>query len=396
MQQTLNGFEVPEYNRANTHNTMCSLLSVPTGLGLLAATVLSLTAAESTPTDSEIKLILRERIDQAKKGVGIVVGLVDAHGTRIVSHGGFEPGQGREVDGDTVFEIGSITKVFTSLVLADIVVHGEANLNDPIIKCLPGSVTVPKRNGKQITLVDLATHTSGLPRMPDNFHPKDAENPYADYTLDQMYEFLSNYTLPRDIGSEYEYSNYGAALLGQMLSLKSGTNYEELVERRVCRPLGMTNTAITLHAEMKARFAPGHNRAGRPVANWDLPTFAGAGALRSTDRDLLKFAAANLGLTKTSLEAAMELQQTPLHTAGSPTMRIGLAWHIANKFGTELIWHNGGTGGYHSFIGLDKRRKLGVVVLANSENSIDDIGFHLLETKCELAHFAAATNRVKQ
>ncbi len=375
---------------------MHTLILILTGLTMLVVARPLMSATEILPWDprmTTIQTILQERIDKAKKGVGIVVGIVEERGTMIVGHGYFEPDRTREVNGDTVFEIGSITKVFTSLALADLVERGKARLEDPISKYLPASVKVPTRNGKEITLADLATHTSGLPRMPDNFAPKDPGNPYADYTVEQMDEFLSGYRLPRDIGAEYEYSNYGAALLGRILALRAGTNYEALIEQRICRPLAMTNTAITLDAKLRARLAPGHDLAGRPVANWDLPTFAGAGALRSTVGDLLKFAAANLGLTKSGLEPAMELEQTPRHDAGAATMRIGLGWHIAKKYEAELIWHNGATGGYHSFIGFDKKKKLGVVVLANSENSIDDIGFHLLEAKYELAQFAPATNR---
>jgi len=351
-------------------------------------------AAENPPSDSEIEVILRERIDTAKQGVGIVVGLVDEKGPRIIRYGKLSRGSVRTVDGDTVFEIGSATKVFTALLLADAVERGEMKLDDPISKYLPPAVKVPTRNGRQITLLDLATHTSGLPRLPDNFTPGDVNNPYADYTVAQMYAFLSGYTLPRDIGATYEYSNLGAGLLGHILARKAGTNYEALVVQRICRPLGMTNTQSMLSPGLRARLATGHNAAGEPVANWDIPTLAGAGALRSTANDMLKFIAANLGLTKSDLWPTMQLTQVPRHAAGSPDMQIGLCWHILNKFGTEAIWHNGGTGGYHSFIGFDKKKRRGVVVLANSANSIDDIGFHLLEPQQPLAHFEPAKERV--
>ncbi|MGO9536280.1 MAG: serine hydrolase domain-containing protein, partial [Limisphaerales bacterium] len=315
-----------------------------------------LRAAEALPSDSEIEAILRERIDIGKQSVGIVIGIVDEKGPRIIRYGKVSRDNDRTVDGDTVFEIGSATKVFTGLLLADAVERGEMKLDDPISKYLPLSVKVPARNGRQITLLDLATHTSGLPRLPDNLAPKDENNPYADYTIEQMFAFLSGYTLPRDIGVTYEYSNLGVGLLGHILVLKAGTNYETLVLQRICRPLGMTNTLITLTPELKARLATGYNAAGEPVPNWDMPTLAGAGALRSTANDMLKFVAANLGLAKSDLWPAMQLAQAPRHEASSPAMpdtQIGLCWHVSNQFGTEVIWHNGGTGGYHSFIGFD-------------------------------------------
>jgi len=353
-----------------------------------------LNAAENLPSDPEIEFILRKRIDTAKQGVGIVVGLVDEKGARIIRYGKLSRDSDRTVDGNTVFEIGSATKVFTALLLADEVERGKMKLDDPISKYLPRVVKVPTRNSRQITLLDLATHTSGLPRMPDNFTPVDANNPYADYTVAQMYAFLSGYTLPRDIGATYEYSNLGAGLLGHVIARTAGCDYEILVRDRICLPLGMTNTLIVLSPGLRARLATGHNTVREPVSNWDIPTLAGAGALRSTVNDMLKFVAANLGLARSDLWPAMQLTQVPRHAAGSPDMQIGLGWHILTKFGTAMIWHNGGTGGYHSFIGFDKKKRRGVVVLANSANSIDDIGFYLLEPKNPLAHFEPAKERV--
>ena len=333
----------------------------------------------------EITTILCERVDQAKQSSCIVVGIVDKTGSKTVSYGHFSYTDNNPADGDTVFEIGSATKVFTGLLLADMVKRGEVRLNDPISRYLPKSVRVPVRNSQPITLLDLATHTSGLPRLPDNFAPTNMDNPYAEYTLEQLYAFISDYTLTRDIGSEYEYSNLGAGLLGHILALKSDTDYETVLLRRICLPLGMTHTRITLSSDMKARLAPGHNTEGQPVANWDISTFAGAGALRSTANNLLKFLAANLGLTKSDLWPAVQLAQKPRRNAGSQDTDVGLCWHILKKFGTVLIWHNGGTGGYHSFIGINPQTKRGVVVLANSANSTDDIGFHLLEANYPLS-----------
>ena len=130
-----------------------------------------------------------------------------------------------------------MTKVFTSLLLMDMTRHGEIALTDPVSKYLPASVKVPERNNRKITLADLSTQSSGLPRMPTNFAPKDQMNPYADYSVQQMYDFLSGYQLTRDIGSQYEYSNLGVGLLGHVLSLRAGTSYEALVRSRICDPL---------------------------------------------------------------------------------------------------------------------------------------------------------------
>jgi D-alanyl-D-alanine-carboxypeptidase/D-alanyl-D-alanine-endopeptidase len=342
-------------------------------------------AADEFPADAEIKQVLQFRIDTAKKGVGIVVGILDERGPRLISYGKTERGGGRDVDGDTVFEIGSVSKVFTSLALAQMVKSRDARLDDPLSRYLPAGVHSPVRNGREITLVDLATHTSGLPRLPDNLSPADDSNPYADYSLEQLYNFLSHYTLPREIGSDYEYSNYGAGLLGQLLALKAGTNYEAMILQKICRPLGLSNTVVTLSPDLKARLAKGYDEYGRPAKNWDFPTLAGAGGLRSTANDLLKFLAANLGLAETPLAPAMVLQQIPRHDADPSWMETGLGWVIAKRYGAEIVWHNGGTGGYHAFLGFEKKRKRGVVILANTANDIDDLGFHLLEPRYPLA-----------
>src|SRR6266542_236509 len=343
------------------------------------------TVAQTEITDGEVRSILQDRVDRAKKSVGIVVGLVDDKGTRIICYGKPSRESAQIVDGDSVFEIGSVTKVFTAILLADMVERGEVSLNDPISKYLPKSVKTPTRDGKEITLRDLSSQISGLPRMPSNFAPKDNQNPYADYSVEQMYAFLSGYTLTRDIGAKYEYSNYGVGLLGHILALRAGTDYETLVRTRIAQPLRMDNTRIKLTPDMQARLAHGHGPALKPVTNWDLPTFAGAGALRSTANDMLKFIAANLGLNQSPLLAAMQKTHQPQHDTGIPDLEIGLGWHILKKFDTEIVWHNGGTGGYHSFIGFDKKKRKGVVVLSNSTSDIDDIGRHVLESQYALA-----------
>lgn len=341
--------------------------------------------ARAAMQETDIQAMLREHVEQAKAAPGMVIGIVDETGSKVYSCGQTRATGGTAVDGNTVFEIGSVTKVFTSLLLAHAVERGEMKLEDPITKYLPASVHCPTRNGRQITLLDLSTQTSGLPRLPSNLAPKDTENPYADYTAEQLYSFLSSYSLPRDIGATYEYSNLGVGLLGHILELKYGASYESLVAERICRPLGMADTRITLSPEASARLAPGHDASGRQVKNWDFAALAGCGALRSTANNLLKFVAASSGLVRSDLLPAMQLMQKPRHDAGSATMDIGLAWHIAKRFGTPLIWHNGGTAGYRSFIGMDLQNKRAVVVLANSAHSVDDIGFHLLQPKYPLA-----------
>ena len=349
--------------------------------------------AQRAAPDSALKAVLQERVT-SKRAVGLVlVGVEKGKPPRIYTAG--TSGSGVALDGNTEFEIGSVTKVFTTALLADMVQRGEVHLDDPVSKYLPATVHVPSRAGKEITLLDLATQSSGLPRLPNNLHPANIANPYADYSVQQLYDFLSSYELTRDIGSRFEYSNLGVGLLGHVLSLRAGKSYEALVTERILEPLGMHDTRITLTPAMLAHLAPGHNDAGAAVANWDLPTLAGAGALRSTANDMAKFLAANLDSTLGPVARDLARAHTPLRDTDQPAMRIGLAWLTLNPFGTPITWHNGGTGGYHTFIGFDPTHDRGVVILANSSRSIDDIGLHTLEPRIPLTVVTVAKVRTE-
>ena len=346
-----------------------------------------ITVDSPVPPDNEIRKILADRIGPENLGIGLVVGVIDAKGRRVVAYGSLAKDDKRPLNGDTIFEIGSMTKVFTSLVLMDMVQKGEVAVTDPVSKYLPASVKVPERNGRKITLLDLSTQSSGLPRMPENFHPKDPLNPYADYSVDQLYEFLSGYQLTRDIGSQYEYSNLGVGLLGHVLALRAGTDYAAMVKSRILDPLGMKDTSVVLTPEMKARLAIGHGPGLNAVPNWDLSeAMAGAGALRSSTNDMLTFLAANLGYSKTPLAAAMAEEISIRRPAGSPDLQIAYAWHVQTKNGNSIIWHNGGTGGYRTYMGFDPKTRAGVVVLSNIATTAgpDDIGRHLLDASYPL------------
>ena len=333
--------------------------------------------AKQSHIPPDVKENIKARIEKGE-GVGIVVGFIDSSGNREYFSHGFKTLEGEDpVDEFSVYEIGSISKVFTCTILADMVLKNEVRLNDEAQLHLPEEVKMPARENKGITLGHLASHTSGLARMPTNFAPKDISNPYADYSVENMYEFLSGYTLTRDIGEKFEYSNLGMGLLGHILSLKSGKDYETLLKDRICDALGMDDTVITLSIDLQDRLAVGHNKNG-PVANWDIPTLAGAGAIRSTARDMLTFLAAHAGIEGTALSEAMDMTQEERADAGEP-MGIGLGWIILDRNNTKIFWHNGGTGGYRSFCGFMRDKKIGVVVLSNMNIRVDDIGFHLLD-----------------
>lgn len=326
-------------------------------VALALAAILVIAAVPDGTRNAELAAAIKSRVE-AKKSTGMVVATIEPDGSSsIAAFGDAGPGA-RPLDADSVFEIGSITKVFTAILLADMADRGEVTLEDPVARYLPADVRVPERNGQKIRLIDLSTQSSGLPRMPDNLRPANPRNPYADYTPQQMFEFLGRHQLTRDVGAEFEYSNLGVGLLGQALSRRAGKSYETLVTERILAPLKMEHTGITLTPWMLAHLAKGHDAAGLVTSNWDVRTFEGAGALRSTMRDMLAFARANLTPSGGRLQRVMQQTHVVRRSAGRGDMSIGMNWLIRRLEGREVVWHNGGTGGYRSWIGFDKARKV--------------------------------------
>jgi CubicO group peptidase (beta-lactamase class C family) len=227
--------------------------------------------AQHFPSDARVDSLIHGRVDEGR-ATGIVLGLLESDGSRrIFAYGDAGPGA-RPLGPKSVFEIGSITKVFTGILLAEMSLRGEVSLDDPVQEYLPDGVTMPARPGQVITLEHLATHRSSLPRLPSNMSPADPANPYADYTSQQLYDFLSSYALTRDVGERYEYSNLAVGLLGWVLALRAGADYETLVRERILKPLGMSMSGITLDPEMSAWLVKGHDESGNVVSNWDIPT----------------------------------------------------------------------------------------------------------------------------
>lgn len=333
--------------------------------------------AQAPVIPQEVKENIKSRV-QNEITPAIVVGLVSPEGTTYFSFGVKSLETKTAVDEHSIFEIGSISKTFTGILLADMVVRGELDLDEPLQNLLPEGVSAPTRNGESIRLYHLANHTSGLPRLPNNMNPSNPANPYADYSKKQMYEFLNSYELTRDIGSEFEYSNYAVGLLGNVLAAKIGLTYEELMLEVIAKPLGMSNTSIVFTPRMKENLAYGHN-IGLQVENWDLPTLAGAGAIRSSASDMIKYLSANMGILKSNIYSPMRLTHE-VTTAEEIEQKVGLGWIINKSDSAEYIWHNGATGGYNTFTGFKKDGSLGVIVLTNSESGVTDIGMHLLDS----------------
>ena len=311
----------------------------------------------------------------ASKHVGLFVGAIAGGERWGRGYGRTSAEQTAPPDEQTIFEIGSITKVFTSVLLAQMAQAGEVALSGLAQKHFPAGIKAPEIDGASFTLEQLSTHSSGLPRLPANLLAlvKDPSNPYAHYKRDDLFAFLGSHRLSRPPGARFEYSNLGAGLLGELLSLRAGIGYEELLRVRVLDPLGLSDTRITLDEQARTRLAPGHD-GGQRVSGWDFDALAGAGALRSTGKEMLTFLAANLA-ARPELKATHEK-----HFQDPNGEQVGLGWMIAPVSGASVHWHNGGTGGYRSFIAFVLDRQIAVVVLANAvAPSVDALGLEMLK-----------------
>ncbi len=333
--------------------------------------------AQQRLPDSELQAVLSQWATEHRL-IGVAIGRWEGGTSSVVTAGVRRLGSDSAIRPRSDFEAGSITKAFTGTLLADMVLHGEVALDDPVAKYLPGW-TLPSYNGQPITLLDLATHSSGLPTLPDNFRPTDPDDPYIGYTESQLIDFLKGYRLTRAPGVTYAYSNLGMALLGVALAKRAGTSYETLLRTRILDPLGMHDSHLSLVQSQQALAATPHTTDLRPTKPWHLELFAAAGGIHSTAPDLLKFADALRDTTTGPIARAMAFAirpRRPFRGADS----IGLAWHHLHLNGADIVWHNGGTGGFRSFLGADVKTHRAVVVLANvgGEFPADAMGVGLL------------------
>ncbi len=351
---------------------------------VLASGISSYSLGAELPAAEEVDE-LAEPLIHSGSVVGMVVGL-SLDGERLIRSYGSTAPEGEVIpDERTLFEIGSVTKTFTALLLAMAVERGELQLDDIVADYLPDDIDGLQRKEEAVRLVHLATHTSGLARMPSNFAPADPLNPYADYTVDQLYEYLRGVRLRRTPGEKYVYSNLAVGLLGHILAEQADMPYEALVVSRVCDPLELADTRIDLSGDLGERLAPGHTADGDPQPNWDLPTLAGAGALRSSVHDLLAYCDANLTPAATPFAEAIASTHVARHDIEEGG-RIALGWHVETE--SDFLWHTGGTGGYRAFVAFCPSQQLAVVVLANTATDIVDklgseLGKLLLEEPVE-------------
>jgi D-alanyl-D-alanine-carboxypeptidase/D-alanyl-D-alanine-endopeptidase len=321
-----------------------------------------------------------------RKHARLVVGVWQRGRRRVLGFGTDGPQAAETPDGQILYEIGSITKVFTGILLARAEAEGRVALDDPIRSLLPPeeAVAEPLRG---ITLKQLATHTSGLPRLPDNLAAtiRDEANPYEHYRAQDLHAYLRAARPRHRPGVTSAYSNLGVGLLGHLLAGKDGRPFETLVRESIARPLGMADTSIRLSDPRRHRLVRGHAPDGRAVPGWDFDVLAPAGALHSTADDLLTFLGANLDPPDGPLGRALRRAQEAHFGRGSGS-RQGLGWQIEDDVTTSLtiLWHNGGTGGYKSFLGFVASEQVGIVLLSNygdalgGDDVLDRMGFEFL------------------
>ncbi len=377
---------------------------------VIPAAVFLFQAAWAADLDKVVRETASKLIDpEHNVGVAVVVGVTDRGTRHVFAYGEAKPHSGRQPNGKAIFEIGSITKTFVATVLAGMVLEGEITLDTPVKACLPDGANVPECADRNITLLHLTTHTSGLPRNPPNMWSwRDLGaldglfNPFPYYTEDKLFDFLGGYKLQTAPGESYGYSNLGAGLLGHALSLKAGSSFETLIVDRICNPLEMDDTRVVLTQEQRRRVCPGYIQVAKapytanpyPSSYVPVPTLGGAGSLRSTVDDMLAYLEANLGLIETDpdLSKAIEMTHKPRFTINDHA-RMGLGWKILDydNLDEPIFRHSGLTGGYCSFAGFVKKRELGVVVLHNTLQSVNSTGLRILSRLAKECNEAGAT-----
>jgi CubicO group peptidase (beta-lactamase class C family) len=321
--------------------------------------------------DDAIRDMLRRRIDVEKRATGMAVGILERGHRRVIVYGRQDSIGARSVAADTLFEIGSVTKVFTALLLADMVLRKDLQFDDPVDRCLPAGFRTPQRNGRAITLADLATHTSGLPLFPPL--PDSSVDPptstfleaLARYTVSDLRSWLAGLTLSSDPGARWEYSNVGYALLGLALANTARTTYDALLDRRIIAPLGLTDTTLHPTGEAIRRLAAGHDPDLAPIPPLDAGIFAPAASLCSTVENLLSFVDAVLPDSRSPLEAPSRLLLSIRRPAPAVGGEQALGWDVVTGV-DPFVAKDGVTVGQAASVVLDAPKQTGVVVLSNA------------------------------
>ena len=308
---------------------------------------------------------------------GMSIGIIDGDRTDMYFYGSCNKNNSKLPGTQTLYEIGSVTKTFTAIILAHAINEGKINLDDDIRKYLPGQYPDLQYHGKPITIKNLSNHTSGLPRIPADLDKQpnyDDHDPYRNYSKEMMFSYLREVKIKGEPGTVNEYSNFAVALLGVILEQVYGQSYLELVNKYIMAPAHMSDTKITLTPGELARTATGYAGNGAETPYWNMGASVACGGLRSSLPDMLKYLAANMK------EINADFTLPHVQTYKDPNIALGLNWIITTtKNGNTLTWHNGATAGFTSFCGYIREKKAGVVILNNSGNDIDEQALNILK-----------------
>jgi len=342
----------------NTHLRSFRLLI----LSLLAVSFVGCTT-KPDPYRERVDALAAPYIDNGHI-VGMSVGLIVDGEQYTYHYGTTHVGKDRLPDDQTRYEIGSISKTFTGLILARGTVEDYWHYEDPVTQYLPDDIDLPVA----ITLAHLSTHTSGLPRMPNDFAPADMTNPYADYDREKLYATLRSIEMESETGTRASYSNLAVGLLGDTMARERGMSYEAMLKELVLEPLGMRHTSTSMGKLEYAHLAGPHNLGGEPDHRWDFKALAGAGAIRSDIGDMLIYAQAQLDPGSTPIPDAIDLAQMRHTAPDGPSLGngTGLGWVFME--GEGVLGHSGQTGGFHSFMAFDRPRQMSIVILTNTGN----------------------------
>jgi serine-type D-Ala-D-Ala carboxypeptidase/endopeptidase len=348
-------------------------------------------------SDNDLRAALEQRFKGDRTGACVAAAVIDS-GATATAYYCADPKSQRPYDEHTAFEIGSVTKTMTAALLAEFIARGEVSLNDPIAKLLPPGTSVPSFNGRLITIGEIVTHASGLPAIPAQYRITDMNNPYASVTERDLLGALAATQLTRAPGSQWEYSNFAMMVLSYALAKRSGKDYETLLRERLLAPLGMNETYVARRPP-QVRLAQGHLANTMPTVPWDFPSdMAGVGGVRATLPDMVRYLEGELGTRESAITPALARTQQQVASIGGHTM--GMNWEILSTAnianGRIIIMHGGGTGGYSSFVAVDRAAKRAAVLLSDTAltdvGGLATIGLHLFDPAVPVgAPRAAAT-----
>ncbi|SMF69907.1 CubicO group peptidase, beta-lactamase class C family [Allosphingosinicella indica] len=333
---------------------------------------------DDPPSAAAITELLRARVEVQRRGTGAVAAMIDARGPAFSSFGVSRLGGPDKVGPASIFQIASLTKVFTSYLLADAVERGEVALLDPLSRHVPGPA--PSFEGRAITLLDLATHSSGLPLRPPSRVDRGQDDPYAGYSAADLQADMAAVRLTRAPGSAFDYSNFGYALLGAALSHRTGKSYQELLQKRILDPLELGDTNLQAPSRQSPQWVQGYDAQFEPMEPWDFGALAPAGGLFSSLSDLGKFLSLWSG-DRGAMSRIARRMLVPHRPGDDAQTSMALGWRITSRNGKSIAWSNGTGGGVRSFMGLDVAARRGALAFINmaTGTGVDDIGFRMLD-----------------